>query len=92
MLVLTRRSGESIAIGDGITVKVLSIEKGQVRIGVNAPPEIRVLREEIYKELEAQNRASTRGFKYLDQVGDALKDWRREAKEGAREKRSKTKD
>ena len=91
MLGLTRRTGERIAIGDDITVSVLSIEKGQVRIGVSAPPEIRVLREEIYKELEAQNRASTRGLKYLHQIGDALKRWRGEEKETNREKRIKTK-
>lgn len=46
MLVLTRRKGESIAIGDNIQVQVLSVKGGQVRIGVNAPREVAVNREE----------------------------------------------
>jgi len=46
MLVLTRRKGESIAIGDNIQIQVLSVKGGQVRIGVNAPREVSVNREE----------------------------------------------
>ena len=46
MLVLTRRKGESIAIGENIQIQVLSVKGGQVRIGVNAPREIAVNREE----------------------------------------------
>jgi len=46
MLVLTRRKGESIAIGDDIQIQVLSVKGGQVRIGVNAPREVAVNREE----------------------------------------------
>ncbi len=91
MLVLTRRTGESVAIGDDITVQILSVGKGQVRIGVSAPPEVRVLRAEIYKEMEAENRASTLGLRYLDQIANALKNWGGEEKETNREKRTKTK-
>jgi len=46
MLVLTRKKGETIAIGDNIQIQVLSVKGGQVRIGVDAPKEIRVNREE----------------------------------------------
>jgi len=46
MLVLTRRKGESIAIGDNIQIQVLSVKGGQVRIGVNAPRDVSVNREE----------------------------------------------
>ncbi len=46
MLILTRKKGESIAIGDNIQIQVLNVKGGQVRIGINAPREIKVNREE----------------------------------------------
>jgi carbon storage regulator len=47
MLVLTRRNGESVQIGDGVTVKVLSISGNQVKLGFSAPPEVAIRREEL---------------------------------------------
>jgi len=53
MLILTRKVGETITIGENIQIQVLSIKGGQVRIGIDAPREIAVNREEIYqKQLE----------------------------------------
>ena len=46
MLILTRKKGESIAIGDNIQIQVLSVKGGQIRIGIDAPREIKVDREE----------------------------------------------
>ena len=51
MLVLTRRANQSIVIGDGITVTVLEIRGDQVRLGIDAPREIAVHREEVWREL-----------------------------------------
>lgn len=53
MLVLTRKPGQSIMIGDGIEVQVLSVAGEKVRLGITAPREVGIFREEIYERIEA---------------------------------------
>lgn len=55
MLILTRKSGEGIRIGDSITIKVIEVRGNQVRLGVEAPKNISVHREEIYELIREQN-------------------------------------
>ena len=58
MLVLTRRANQSIMIGADVVVTVLEVRGDQVRIGIDAPRSISVHREEVFRELEAANRAA----------------------------------
>jgi len=55
MLILTRRVGESLRIGDDVSVTVLGIKGSQVRLGVNAPKSIPVHREEVYDRINDEN-------------------------------------
>ena len=55
MLILTRKSGEGIRIGDAITLRIIEIRGNQVRLGVEAPRNVSVHREEIYELIKEQN-------------------------------------
>ena len=58
MLILTRRVGETLMIGDEVTVTVLGVKGNQVRIGVNAPKDVSVHREEIYERIKREQEAA----------------------------------
>lgn len=73
MLTLTRKVGEIIRIGDDIQIVVKEIRKNQVRIGIVAPREVKIFREEVYQNIVAENRqASQVGADALDKVVGGL--------------------
>ena len=55
MLILTRKTGETVMIGEDVTVTVLGVKGNQVRLGVNAPKEVPVHREEIYVRIKGEH-------------------------------------
>ena len=59
MLVLTRKLGENIRIGDNVKITVLEVRGAQVKLGIEAPPEVIVHREEIYERIQEENRRAS---------------------------------
>ena len=61
MLILTRRVGETVMIGNDVTVTVLGVKGNQVRVGINAPKTVAVHREEIYERIKREQEGNTDG-------------------------------
>jgi len=71
MLILTRRIGETLMIGDEVTVTVLGVKGNQVRIGVNAPKNVSVHREEIYRRIQNERSGGQPGQEEVTQQPDS---------------------
>lgn len=84
MLILTRRPGESLTIGDDVVVTVVSVTGNQIRLGITAPREVRVLREEVYKAMQEENQADANGHDSDRRLGDAVRQLR-----GRKQRRSR---
>jgi carbon storage regulator len=74
MLVLTRKSNQSIMIGDDVEVSVLSVMGDKVRIGIQAPQEVPVFRTEIYLEIHRKDGEGVTEQDVLAEVGEALRE------------------
>ena len=70
MLILTRRVGETLMVGDDVTVTVLGVKGNQVRIGVNAPKEVQVHREEIYQRIQNEKNGKTSNTPNIAEAGE----------------------
>jgi len=72
MLILTRKLGEVIRIGDEVTVRVLEVRGNQVRLGVEAPADVRIYREEVYRAIRRENQEAAIGdIAGLDRASEA---------------------
>jgi carbon storage regulator len=70
MLILTRRVGETVMIGNEVTVTVLGVKGNQVRIGVNAPKDVAVHREEIYERIKREEDPDSGTDTSVDRIAD----------------------
>ncbi|RJO67174.1 MAG: carbon storage regulator [Myxococcales bacterium] len=85
MLILTRKVGESIQIGDEIKVKIIEVSRQFVKVGIEAPRSVKVHREEIYERIREENiRAGATDDVTLSEAAKLLKQRASEAKRGGR--------
>ncbi len=74
MLVLTRKPGDGIVIGDDITIKILEIKGGGIRIGIDAPKDHKIYRQEVYQRILEENREALKwDITELDSIGKKIK-------------------
>ncbi|NLY90314.1 MAG: carbon storage regulator CsrA [Firmicutes bacterium] len=74
MLVLTRKTNESIIIGDDVKVTVVEVKGDQVKLGISAPKRISVHREEVYLEIQKENRKAAEAGVGIDELNDMWKE------------------
>ena len=74
MLVVSRKIGEELKVGDNIIVKIIDIDKNQVKVGIDAPRNVTILRMELVKEITKQNKLSTNTDEnMLHKISDMIK-------------------
>jgi carbon storage regulator len=83
MLILTRKPGESLYIGDNLKVTIVEIKGNQIRVGIDAPPELRIYREEIYLQILEENRKAAEAGISGDALEQLSGSWRGSAKAGS---------
>ena len=76
MLVLTRKPGEGIIIGDSVTIRIIEVKSGSIRIGIDAPGDPKLYRQEVYDRIRQENIEAAAGWDMtdLDALSDQLAD------------------
>ncbi len=87
MLILTRKPGESLYIGDNLKVTIVEIKGNQIRVGIDAPPELRIYREEIYLQILEENRKAAEAGSTGDALEQLSGSWKGASKIGSGETR-----
>ncbi|QGU00430.1 Carbon storage regulator [Candidatus Syntrophocurvum alkaliphilum] len=77
MLVLSRKKGESIIVGDNIEISIIDIQGDSIKIGVNAPKDVKIYRKEIYDQIIQENIQATQNISNLGKNLDKLKDYKK---------------
>ena len=73
MLILTRKTNEKIKIGNEITLSIIEIKGEQVKIGVEAPKEVKVFRQEVFNAIQNENRAAATSLESIGALSDLFK-------------------
>ncbi|HBF37275.1 MAG TPA: carbon storage regulator [Firmicutes bacterium] len=73
MLVLTRKLNESIMVGDDVKITIVDVKGDQVKLGITAPRQVAVHREEVYREIQKENQLATSGKPNLESLEKLLK-------------------
>ena len=76
MLILSRRPGESLTIGDDVVVTVVGVSGNQIRLGITAPREVRVLREEVQRAMQEEKQAAANALDSNRRLGGAVRQLR----------------
>ena len=77
MLILTRKPGESLYIGDDVKVTIVEIKGNQIRVGVDAPSDLRIYREEIYLQILEENKSAAEGISLDSALEELSGGWKR---------------
>jgi len=91
MLILTRKPGESLYIGDNVKVTIVEIKGNQIRVGIDAPADLRIYREEIYRQILEENKSAAEAVmagSALDTLSGGWKGVAKDAQVGAKSPRS----
>jgi len=76
MLVLSRKIGESIIVGDNIEISILDIQGDNIRIGIDAPKNIKIFRKEVYEDIQAENRRASENLDKMKTELQKLKEYK----------------